>query len=113
MNGSQKKSLLLGLAGVLLVLLIWAVLAAVDRRDEEAYFEMFHEHRDHAAAAVQEQNAKSDAARLAAIESLSETQLNCLGMYLKYGNVPISKLTMSQIRQIEDCQTRGLYHDLE
>ena len=46
------------------------------------------------------------------IDALTDTQRNCLGMYLKYGDVPASKLTMGQIRQIDSCQSLGFYHDL-
>jgi hypothetical protein len=104
--------LLLGLSVPVFILMIWAAYVAMERRDEEAYFERWGEHRDTAAARVQAENAKSEAARSAAFESMSETERNCLGMYLKYNDVPASKLTMSQIRQIEACQGLGLYHEL-
>lgn len=46
------------------------------------------------------------------IHALSAEARNCLGMYLKYGSEKVSNLTMGQIRQIQGCQDRGLYHDL-
>jgi len=38
---------------------------------------------------------------------------NCLGMYLKYGDTKMSDLTYSQAKQIQFCDSRGLYHDLQ
>ncbi len=47
------------------------------------------------------------------INALSEDARNCLGMYLKYGDTKLSDLTFSQAKQIQFCDSRGLYHDLE
>jgi hypothetical protein len=47
------------------------------------------------------------------IHALSEDARNCLGMYLKYGDTKMSDLTYSQARQIQFCDSRVLYHDLE
>jgi hypothetical protein len=47
------------------------------------------------------------------INALSEDARNCLGMYLKYGDTKMSDLTYSQAKQIQFCDSRGLYHDLQ
>jgi len=49
----------------------------------------------------------------ARISALTDTQRNCLGMFLKYDRVPMSDLTASQFRGIQACQSLGLYHDLK
>src|SRR5437016_1794974 len=57
-------------------------------------------------------NGSASAERARRLSALSETERNCLGMYLKYDRVSLSDLTMSQIQRIQLCQSLGLYHDL-
>jgi hypothetical protein len=48
----------------------------------------------------------------AKIDAMTDTERNCLGMWLKYNDVKASELTYSQAKQIQACDSLGMYHDL-